>query len=196
MAMAGGAFAFAAGAKVRPRRWSQGICWLAAGWLIVATAAPVLPSGRSVVGEARASADASRTFPGGLRGPAAARSLQTDLALLQNVYADVVPAVQAGAVASGRALTNAEAGRLILADPRLPDLQHFLKGLSGLYGAGVLAVQASASNASTTQVSAPLLVLVAMAAILALALLLLPLLASAGPTSGGRLDGVDMLYAD
>jgi hypothetical protein len=183
MAVLAGAVVLGCGLRRGPLRAAQGGCVLAAVWLVVAAVAPVSPGRPSLVGEARASVDASHRVQS-VAGPAAVQSLQTDLALLQNIYADVVPAVQAAATSSGHTLTNAQAGRIIMADPRLVELQRFVTGLSALYGAGVLAVQASAANQGVAQMTGPLLVLPAVAIILALALVAL---AWVTPVRSGRI---------
>lgn len=128
-------------------------CLVAAAWLIVAGFLPVIPGGHSVWGNAvrgrqQSQQLSTRLAPGepAVSSPDAMSAIQGNLNVLQGVYADIVPAIQAAATSVGGSLSDSAAVSVIGTDPRLAPLRQLIVGLSGIYGAGILALQAAASN--------------------------------------------------
>jgi hypothetical protein len=118
---------------------------------IAAVLLPILPGGRSAWTLASVASRARQATPLMAGGPAvgsprATELIETDLAVIQTVYGEIVPAVEDGALTGHVALDDAQAAQVIAADPRLESLQQLLTGLPALYGSGILATEASASS--------------------------------------------------
>ncbi len=113
---------------------------------------PVIPGGRSVWSNALQGRQESqqlsvRLAPGepAVSSPGATTTMQANLNVLQGVYADIVPAIEAAATSVGGTLGDSDAVSVIGTDARLAPLRQLILGLSGIYGAGILSVQAAAS---------------------------------------------------
>jgi hypothetical protein len=131
-------------------------CLLAAVWLIVTAFLPIIPGGRSVWSNALRGRQESHQLsiplgPGepAVSSPGATTTMQANLNVLQGVYADIVPAIEAGATSVGGTLSDSDAVSVIGTDARLAPLKQLILGLSGIYGAGILSVQAAASAEAT-----------------------------------------------
>jgi hypothetical protein len=154
IALAAGAIVLVGGggAPSGVRRVIPTACLLGAAWLIVASFLPVLPGGRSVWtnalrGRQESAQLSTRLAPGepAVSSPGATTTMQANLNVLQGVYADIVPAIQAAATSVGGTLADSDAVSVIANDPRLAPLRQLILGLSGIYGAGILSVQAAVS---------------------------------------------------
>jgi hypothetical protein len=165
----------------RRRLLAPAVCLGAALWLVGATFVPVT-GGASIWSTSMRGRDVSaqlsvRLAPGqpAVSSPEATTALQAALNLLQGIYTDIVPAIQAAATSVGGQLSAAAAAAVLTTDPRLLPVRELLTSLSTIYGAGILSLQAIAaaqSGARSRQASIVLPVVgLLLAVVLALAAL-------------------------
>jgi len=158
------------------RRVARAVSAAGGAVAIAAILLPVLPGARSAWTLATAASRAAPLTAGGpaVGSPRATQLIETDLAVIQTVYGEIVPAVQDGALTGHVALDDTQATQVVIGDARLGPLQQLLTGLPALYGAGILATQASAGSTATSTRRAvsvlPVLVLVPAAFVLLLAI--------------------------
>jgi hypothetical protein len=143
-----GALAVGLGLTLRRRadttptgRLVPALCLTAALVVLVGVAAPV--DGGTAPWHALSGAGASG------QGTESVGAVQNDLATLEQVYDDIVPALQIAGAAGRQVLTPQAAVATLAQSPRLADLNRFVTNFDQLYGAGILISQESAANASS-----------------------------------------------
>jgi hypothetical protein len=120
-------------------RWTSPLCLVAGVAVLIGTFVPI---------DSGASPWSAASGSGGAHAPVSASSVQADLSTLEQVYDDVVPALQNAGAAGHQVIDPEAAVQLLASDPRTRALSRFVTNFSALYGIGVLLTQRAASSAA------------------------------------------------
>jgi hypothetical protein len=150
--VAPGVLAVALGATLRSRRlWSgaqrlaPALCLVAGLVVVIGTLVPidngVAPSKGITQGASQGANDVDASV------------LQGDLSQLEQVYDDIVPALQYAGAMGHQVLDPESAVQVLVDDPHLSDLNGFVTNFSKLYGVGVLVTQEAAGSDASPNAS-------------------------------------------